>query len=147
MHVHGVDSMQSWAGSLERFLAEFCHGRGFGVLHPNLNGKVSFARQVSSEESSPQQAAHKSQNGRTPSPTPAPTPTPPLRGGEEEKQPEKVVKSHKDALLAVVSRRPFYHVNMLRIRLEIIFKGVGLTLGPAFSYLQLVRISVNIPLL
>lgn len=98
----GSEAMHSWAGSLERFLAEFCHGRGLGILHPNLNGAVSFARQVPSggaarEEGRVEEDGSAHTEGSS-------TPTPALRGGEEEERPpETLVRTFKDAQYARVS--------------------------------------------
>lgn len=90
--------MHSWAGSLERFLAEFSHGRGLGILHPNLNGAVSFARQVPSgtgwEEEEEMLSQTQTEGGSTPTPT--------LRGTEEgEREPETLIRTYKDANLVV----------------------------------------------
>lgn len=98
--------MHSWAGSLERFLAEFSHGRGLGILHPNLNGAVSFARQVPSgtglEEE--EEMLHPSQTQTEG----ASTPTPTLRGVEEgEREPETLIRTYKDANNLIVS--PVHH--------------------------------------
>lgn len=92
--------MHSWAGSLERFLAEFSHGRGLGILHPNLNGEVSFARQVPSGASWEEEEKMLSQNQTEGASTPRPT----LRGTDEgERPPERLVRTYRDAKNLVVS--------------------------------------------
>lgn len=103
LHVSGGAAVQSWAGSLERFLAEFSHGRGLGVLHPNLDGQVSFARQVPSgsgcEEGVGDEGDVLVQTEG------ASTPTPTLRGAEEcDRPPEMLLRAFKSALLATVGR-------------------------------------------
>lgn len=93
--------MQSWAGSLERFLGEFGHGRGLGILHPNLNGGISFARQVPSGEQTEerygdeQDVSIQTEGVSTQPPT--------LRGLEDGEKRERLVNNFKDALLAAVS--------------------------------------------
>lgn len=92
--------MHSWAGSLERFLAEFSHGRGLGILHPNLNGDVSFARQVPSGASCEGEEKTLSKNQTEG----ASTPTPTLRGTKEgERAPERLIRTYRDANSVVVS--------------------------------------------
>lgn len=96
--------MHSWAGSLERFLAEFSHGRGLGILHPNLNGAVSFARQAPSGPGWEEEEEMLSQTQTEG----ASAPTPTLRGAEEgEREPEMLIRTYKDANNLVVSRIPF----------------------------------------
>lgn len=106
LHVPGGEAVHSWAGSLERFLAEFSHGRGLGILHPNLNGAVSFARQVPSgtgtgwEEEEEMLSQTQTEGASTPTPT--------LRGTEEgEREPETLIRTYKDANNLVVSTVPF----------------------------------------
>lgn len=92
--------MHSWAGSLERFLAEFSHGRGLGILHPNLNGDVSFARQVPSGAGWEEEEKMLSQNQTEGASTPMPT----LRGTEDgERAPERLIRTYRDAKNLVVS--------------------------------------------
>ena len=105
LHVPGGEAVHSWAGSLERFLAEFSHGRGLGILHPNLNGAVSFARQVPSGAGWEEEEEMLSQT-QTPAEG-ASTPTPTLRGTEEgEREPETLIRTYKDANNLVVSTFP-----------------------------------------
>ena len=103
--------MHSWAGSLERFLAEFSHGRGLGILHPNLTGEISFARQVLQPEEEEDGAGAAAEEDAYTQAESAGTPTPALRGTEEwARPPEKLVRTYKDALYARVSR--FYYDRM-----------------------------------
>eukprot|EP00904_Undaria_pinnatifida_P009251 jgi/Undpi1/5456/HiC_scaffold_2.g00735.m1 len=110
----GGGARHSWAGSLERFLAEFGHGRGLGILHPNLTGEISFARQkLQAEEKEKKEEkgeeedeeAAEEEEGSTQTEG-ANTPTPALRGGsagEWERPPEKLVRTYKDAMYARTS--------------------------------------------
>lgn len=92
--------MQSWAGSLERFLAEFCHGRGLGVLHPNFDGGISFARLAPSGGSVDETSAEDTGPIETDGPG---TPTPTLRGAEEGNRPKEVLmRTHKEVLSVMV---------------------------------------------
>lgn len=101
LHVAGGEAVQSWAGSLERFLGEFSHGRGLGILHPNLNGGISFARQVPCGEQvevsfgDEEEVSIQTEGVSTQPPT--------LRGLEDGEKPERLVNNYKDALLATVS--------------------------------------------
>lgn len=99
--------MPSWAGSLERFLAEFVHGRGLGILHPNVNGRVSFARRVPSEGVGEADATgarlEEEERGVSMVTQVEPTSAPSLRGGEEREMQETLVETHKDAMKALVS--------------------------------------------
>lgn len=97
-------------------MAEFGHGRGLGILHPNLTGEISFARQklqVEEKEKKEEEGeeedeeAAEEEEGSTQTEG-ANTPTPALRGGsagEWERPPEKLVRTYKDAMYARVSRR------------------------------------------
>lgn len=81
-------------------MAEFSHGRGLGTLHPNLNGAVSFARQMPSgtvwEEEEEMLSQTQTEGASTPTPT--------LRGAEEgEREPETLIRTYKDAHNLVVS--------------------------------------------
>lgn len=111
MHVPGGEVALSWAGSLERFLAEFCHGRGLGILHPNLNGDVSFARPVQPSSSSSSSSGGSGGEGwleeedtQLLSQT-ARTPTPTLRGTDDGggREPEGLVLTYREANNLVVS--------------------------------------------
>ncbi|CAM9691616.1 unnamed protein product, partial [Laminaria digitata] len=97
----GGGAMHSWAGSLERFLAEFGHGRGLGVLHPNLTGAVSFARQVLQPGEEEEGGGGAGEDDVSTQEESGSTPTPALRGTEEWVRPkEKLVRTYKDALHA-----------------------------------------------
>lgn len=91
----------AWAGSLERFMAEFVHGRGLGILHPNLDGKVSFARRVPWKglKLKGDVAQDNEEDLRKVEGTSAPA----LRGEDAEAQ-ETMVLTHKDALKALVRK-------------------------------------------
>lgn len=85
---------------MERFLAEFSHGRGLGILHPNLNGAVSFARQVLPDMASEEDEELLSQTQTEG----ASTPTPTLRKMEEgERESETLIVTYKDAKSLLVS--------------------------------------------
>lgn len=111
--------MHSWAGSLERFLAEFSHGRGLGILHPNLNGDVSLARQVpyfgpdwqqDQEEQGlrGEEGALGYQTSGTQAGGARSTPMPTLRGTDDgggggQREPERLIRTYKEASNLVVS--------------------------------------------
>ncbi len=110
--------MHSWAGSLERFLAEFSHGRGLGILHPNLNGAVSFARQVL-----PGMASEEDEDVPQARTEGASTPTPTLRRIEEgEKVSEALIVTYKDAKNLLVST-PLLRVypRLYRCRFKLLY--------------------------
>lgn len=94
----GGSALPAWAGSLERFMTEFVHGRGLGILHPNLNGKVSFARRVPCES-----AEMVEREKEDPTEQVEPTSAPTLRGGEDVETQEPLVETYKDATRALVS--------------------------------------------
>lgn len=79
-------------------MTEFVHGRGLGILHPNLNGKVSFARRLPCETMEMVEREKEDPTEQV-EPTSAPT----LRGGEDVETQEPLVETHKDASRALVS--------------------------------------------
>lgn len=96
--------MPSWAGSLERFLAEFVHGRGLGILHPNLDGRVSFARRLSPlDEGVAEDGASRDSGEASTLQQVEATSEPALRGAEDgSTRPERLVESLKDVTKALV---------------------------------------------
>ncbi|CAB1118120.1 unnamed protein product [Ectocarpus sp. CCAP 1310/34] len=151
VHVPGGEVALSWAGSLERFLAEFCHGRGLGILHPNLNGDVSFARQLPPSSSSSSSSGGSGGGGwleeeeALPLSQTAHTPTPTLRGTDDGgggREPEGLVLTYRDANNLIVkypsvSSVPAYdllsrrHRDVTHLRLQ------------AYRFFQRLRTSVE----
>ena len=114
-----ASAVQSWAGSLERFLGEYSHGRGLGVLHPNLDGAMSFARQSSTRtialpgyhehEHDPHGKDRREDDTQAVASEGAGTPQPTITGTvETERATERLVRSYKDVsmVMASMSKRP-----------------------------------------
>lgn len=101
--------MPSWAGSLERFLAEFVHGRGLGILHPNLDGRVSFARRLSPSIGAVVEVVASGDSGEASGVEQLEvTNSPTLRGADDGRRgQETLVRTTKDVTKALV-RTPEY---------------------------------------
>lgn len=109
LDIAGRAAVPSWAGSLERFLAEFVHGRGLGILHPNLDGRVSFARRLPPSNGAVVEAVASGDSGEASGVVQLePTDSPTLRGADDgRKGRETLVRTMKDVMKALV-RTPKY---------------------------------------